>query len=187
MDVYFDDFSLTLAGGPIVQVDDFYPYGMIFNHKATDNAVLNRYLYQGKEKVSDDTDRYDFHARLYSPALGRFLGVDPQGQFINPYNGMGNNPVMYVDPDGEIAFLAVVGIVAAVSGGINFGVAAYQGKVDSFGDGVYYFGVGAAVGAGAIVGGAALAPVIGTGAIAGGIMGSASGFTLSLMIAVTFS
>ena len=36
--------------------------------------------------------------------LGRFLAVDPQGQFHNPYNGMGNNPISMVDPDGESAF-----------------------------------------------------------------------------------
>nr|MDQ3395661.1 RHS repeat-associated core domain-containing protein [Bacteroidota bacterium] len=87
--------------GPVIQVDDYYPYGMAFNHELLANEVLNRYLYQGKEKLSNDTDWYDFHARMYSPALGRFLGVDTQGQFDNPYNGMGNNPVVMVDPNGE--------------------------------------------------------------------------------------
>ena len=68
-----------------MQVDDFYPYGMTFNHEASTNEVLNRYLYQGKGKLSDVTDWVAYHARLYSRALGRFLGVDPQWQFVGKY------------------------------------------------------------------------------------------------------
>jgi hypothetical protein len=46
---------------------------------------------------------YDFHARHYDPQLGRWFTPDPAMQFSNPYLAMGNNPVMYVDPDGELA------------------------------------------------------------------------------------
>ncbi|MCH6198846.1 hypothetical protein MMU07_04610 [Aquiflexum sp. LQ15W] len=64
----------------------------------------------GEEKIGfahqDLTRWYDFHARQYDAAVGRWFGVDPQDQFASPYVGMGNNPVMMVDPDGEFAFLA---------------------------------------------------------------------------------
>ena len=46
---------------------------------------------------------YDFHARMYDPATGRWLVPDPAEQFANPYLAMANNPVSYVDPDGEFA------------------------------------------------------------------------------------
>ncbi len=127
IDVYFDDFTLALVAGPVIQVDDYYPYGMAFNHELLANEVLNRYLYQGKEKLSNDTDWYDFHARLYSPALGRFLGVDPANQFISGYVGMGNSPINGTDPSGmwfgvDDAVVAGVGLLGGyVVHGISTG------------------------------------------------------------------
>ncbi len=50
---------------------------------------------------STGLEMYDFHARFYDPQLGRWFAPDPAEQFHNPYLAMGNNPVMYVDPDGE--------------------------------------------------------------------------------------
>ncbi|MDQ3396139.1 MAG: hypothetical protein M3512_18795, partial [Bacteroidota bacterium] len=176
-EVFFDDFSIMSSESYIVQTIDYYPYGLVASNWVRQGEKATKDLFQGKT-YEELTQWSDFHARQYDAAVGRWFGVDPQGQFASPYVGMGNNPVMMVDPDGELAFLAVVGIVAVVSGGINLGIAASQGKVNNFWDGAYYFGVGAAVGAGATIGGAALAPVIGTGAIAGGILGAGSGFTL---------
>ncbi|MCH7410703.1 hypothetical protein MM239_14945 [Belliella sp. DSM 111904] len=42
----------------------------------------------------------------------RWFGVDPQDQFASPYLAMGNNPMMMIDPDGELAGL-VLGAMAA--------------------------------------------------------------------------
>lgn len=44
---------------------------------------------------------YDFHARNYDPAIGRWLNVDPLvEQTFEPYSYVGNNPVMFTDPTG---------------------------------------------------------------------------------------
>jgi len=49
----------------------------------------------------------DYNARLYDPALGRFLSVDPKighpesTQGINPYSYVENNPLNRTDPTGE--------------------------------------------------------------------------------------
>ncbi len=41
-----------------------------------------------------------FQLRLWDGRLGRWLTVDPYGEFHSPYVGMGNNPVNLIDPDG---------------------------------------------------------------------------------------
>jgi hypothetical protein len=41
-----------------------------------------------------------FELRLWDGRLGRWLSVDPYGQYHSPYLGMGNNPVNGIDPDG---------------------------------------------------------------------------------------
>ena len=42
----------------------------------------------------------DFHARRFDSQLGRWHAIDPVMQFASPYVGMGDNPVIGVDPDG---------------------------------------------------------------------------------------
>ncbi|MEM6814947.1 MAG: RHS repeat-associated core domain-containing protein [Bacteroidota bacterium] len=41
-----------------------------------------------------------FELRMYDPLIGRWLQVDPYGQYASSYLGMGNNPINRVDPDG---------------------------------------------------------------------------------------
>ena len=58
------------------------------------------------------------NARLYDPALGRFLSPDPYVQMpdfsqnFNRYSYCLNNPLVYVDEDGE-SFILVAAIIGA--------------------------------------------------------------------------
>lgn len=61
----------------------------------------------------------NMNARLYDPALGRFVSPDPIFNFydvngLNPYAYASNNPMTYVDRNGKFPFLA---LGAAVLGG----------------------------------------------------------------------
>ena len=87
----------------------------------------------------------NMNARLYDPVLGRFLAPDPYVQasdFSQSYNRYGyclNNPMKYIDEDGE--FLHIL-IGAAVGGTINWVThgAKFTWK------GLSYFGTGAVAG-----------------------------------------
>lgn len=73
----------------------------------------------------------NMNARLYDPVLGRFFSPDPQVQSpfstqgFNRYSYCGNNPVMYVDEDGEFAWFIPLngGWTSALTGGIMGSIA----------------------------------------------------------------
>jgi len=82
----------------------------------------NKYLYNGKELQDDDLggvnlDWYDYGARFYDPALGRFGTMDPLSEsfsFQSPYAYAANNPI------GNIDFLGMSPI--GVGGAVNYTV-----------------------------------------------------------------
>ena len=62
------------------------------------------YKYNSKELEEDiGLNWYDYRARRYDPALGRWTTVDPLAEkypSISPYNFVLNNPLRYIDPLG---------------------------------------------------------------------------------------
>ena len=161
--VYFDDLEIKhTSADALLQSDDYYPFGLPMNNGFQEAGIRpNRFLYQGKEwQKTLSLHLYDFHARQFDPALGRFLSADAASQFASPYVGMGNVPVMMVDPDGNFAVLGsiVLGKIigsALIGAGIN--AAAYTASV-AFSNGGFsnwsWGQFGSAVGSGAISGAA---------------------------------
>ena len=88
--------------GNVVQKDDYYPFGLTFNHYES-MPPANQYLFNGKEE-QNEWGVLDYEWRNYNAAIGRFNSIDPHADrylSVSPYNYAFNNPILYVDPDGR--------------------------------------------------------------------------------------
>src|SRR5690606_31540269 len=100
--VFFDNFTVTHSHSAIVQADDYYPFGLTFNSYRREDGMVNRYLYHSKE-LSLETGSYDFHARMYDPALGRTFQIDPHSEnyfSLSGYSWVDSNPLVNMVPTG---------------------------------------------------------------------------------------
>lgn len=87
--------------GAVEEVNHYYPFGGTF----ASTSSVQPYKYNGKElDRKGGLDWYDYGARMYDAALGRWHVVDPMAEKyygISPYNYCANNPVKNIDPDGK--------------------------------------------------------------------------------------
>jgi RHS repeat-associated protein len=109
---------------------EYTPYGDLWIEKSAEASVLDlTYRFTGKER-DEETGNYYYGARYLDPRTGRWLSTDPaMGDYVpgapvddevkkrngnlpgmggvfntvnfHVYHYAGNNPVKYVDPDGE--------------------------------------------------------------------------------------
>jgi RHS repeat-associated protein len=103
--MYFDTLTVlqNTPSGPIVQDDDYYPFGNIIDglYYQSTNYDTSDYKYNGKLLDNDFTeDLYDYGARYYDPQIGRWLEIDPLTDkylSLSPYNYALNNPIGLID------------------------------------------------------------------------------------------
>ena len=95
------------------------------------------------------------NARLYDPAIGRFLSPDPFVQMpdftqsFNRYSYCLNNPVMYSDPSGELFGIDDAIVIGAMVGAFFGGIRADrkgQGFLGGMAKGAFVGGLGGALG-----------------------------------------
>jgi RHS repeat-associated protein len=129
--VYFDNFTVKHTRDVIVEDNAYYPYGLKIQGISA-KAALKPHAkegYQGDYTEHDEESWYDeFLLRSYDAQIGRFIQVDPK--LIQPgmYNGMSNDPVNNIDPDGggptdwfrniagELKYFAGKGVIDVMEG-----------------------------------------------------------------------
>ncbi|MDL2144388.1 DUF6443 domain-containing protein [Flavobacterium tructae] len=95
-------YDQTLA---IKEENNYYPFGLKqegYNNVKT--GVENKFKYNSKELQDElGLNMYDYGARNYDPAIGRWMNIDPlaeKSRRFNPYTYALDNPVFFIDPDG---------------------------------------------------------------------------------------
>ena len=103
--------EITNSIGEVVQryVYDSFGRVTIYDNQGnkitadSDKYLENPFTYTGRE-YDAETGLYYYRARYYDPETGRFISEDPIGLFGrdgNFYRYVFNNPVNYIDPEGE--------------------------------------------------------------------------------------
>ena len=87
------------SSGTVMETNHYYPFGGVFS-----TSNIQPYKYNGKElDTKNGLNWYDYGARHYDAALGRWHVVDPLAEKYyssSPFVYCNNNPIKYVDPNG---------------------------------------------------------------------------------------
>lgn len=89
----------------VLSKSDYYPFGLEMPGR-TMSSENHRFGFNGKEKdpAISSLSNYDYGFRIYNPAIGRFLSVDPLTISYpewSPYSFAMNRPINGVDLDGK--------------------------------------------------------------------------------------
>lgn len=103
-EVYFDDFKVTHTKSPVIQSDDYYPFGLTFNSYKRENSLKNKMLFQGQEHIDDlDLGWGSFKWRNHMSDIGRFFNVDPLAdKYVHnsPYAFSENKVIAHIELEG---------------------------------------------------------------------------------------
>ncbi|MDO8896991.1 MAG: RHS repeat-associated core domain-containing protein [Bacteroidales bacterium] len=127
------------------QDSDYYPFGMAYTKNAADSedesfAHENKYKYNGKEEQPMPGKWLDYGLRMYDAALGRWHVIDSRAEkyySISPYSYCFNNPILFVDPNGDTVKFAGADEEAAYNSyrnTVNARVTAYDRRTQNLRD-----------------------------------------------------
>ena len=174
--------ALSLADGTVKERYAYDPWGRRRNptdwsRPDTRTSFLFHRGYTMHEHLPEFS-LINMNGRVYDPLTAQFMGLDPHiqspGNWLNynRYMYAFNNPLIYTDPSGELAWFYWVG--AAIVGGVTNLVSNWK-NVEGFWDGFATFGVGAGAAVGIVAtGGSGAAALVGTAGAGGALVGASN-------------
>ena len=102
---------LTDINGNAYQFFINLPFGETMAEQLPSSFYKTPYKFSGKE-LDEETGLYYFGARYYDPRASIWLSVDPlmeKHPNENPYIYCGNNPIIFIDPDGRDRIYSAAG------------------------------------------------------------------------------
>ncbi|HMT95756.1 MAG TPA: RHS repeat-associated core domain-containing protein [Ferruginibacter sp.] len=110
MDVFFDNLQITHEPGPLLETNEYYPFGLLmknisYRSQRGANYAENKYKFNAGTELNEalDIQYYETPLRNYDPQIGRFNCIDVLAEqyfALTPYQFAGNNPVSFNDPTG---------------------------------------------------------------------------------------
>jgi len=120
---------MTDNSGTVVETAQYEPFGATRDHTGQD---MSGYKFTDQE-LDNETNLYNYDARLYDPVIGRFITADKivpdwyDPQNLNTYAYCKNNPLIYIDPNGhepvksQVTTLnKFIGQLNKIEGNLNF-------------------------------------------------------------------
>jgi len=103
-EVYFDDFKVEHVKSPVIQSQNFYPFGLTYSSHSRENSLANQYKFQGQEHQDElDLGWDSFKWRNHMPEIGRFFNIDPLATkyvYNSPYAFSENKVTAHVELEG---------------------------------------------------------------------------------------
>ncbi len=95
----------------------YSPYGRTMYASVSQDA---KYKFTGQE-LDNESNLYNFRARLYDTEAGLFYGADPARQLFASYRYCGNSPITRIDKDGKFFIIDdfVYGFIKGLTHGQN--------------------------------------------------------------------
>jgi RHS repeat-associated protein len=114
IDVYFDNLQVTHIRGPLLETDEYYPFGLLMRNLSYRSMSFgkpgNKYMFNGGNELQNNEftdgsglETYDAHYRMYDPQIGRFFQIDELAESHweeSSYSFANDNPVLFNDPLG---------------------------------------------------------------------------------------
>ncbi|MGI6540493.1 MAG: RHS repeat domain-containing protein [Bacillota bacterium] len=121
--------AITDSAGQVAARFEYEPFGLVTERSGSAASGAERYT--GKP-FDEGTGLYYFGARYYDPEAGRFTSRDPAKDGLNWYAYCRQNPLIYVDPDGECPLPIITGAIGAAAGAGYEAVLSYrqEGKIN---------------------------------------------------------
>lgn len=127
--------SRDMVDGEISSIHHYYPFGLEMegDWQSYDSELLSYdYGYNGIESLENRQLNLATY-RILDPGIGRWYQVDPAAESfygLSPYVSMGNNPVSFIDPEGDFIFTLAALIAAPFTGGASLSLLPYTIAAD---------------------------------------------------------